>query len=69
MYAFSVSQTKFDCAATVEENFKIIPIFGSFGIGAADAVDLMISILAVFSNMLLLLVLHTAQYKGLSYSA
>lgn len=66
LYVFSVSQTKSDCEATGEQIFERIPIFGSSSIAA---VAFMISILPVFGNMLLLLVLHTALYKGLSYSA
>lgn len=69
LYVFSVSQTKSDCEATGEQIFERIPIFGSSSIAAVDAVAFMISILPVFGNMLLLLVLHTALYKGLSYSA
>lgn len=61
------------CRATVWRKRKtfvlITPVLGTFGIGAGAVVDLMISILSVFSSMLLLLVVPTARYKSLSYSA
>lgn len=38
--SITVSQTRCDCATTVEDNFKIIPILCSWAIGAADVADL-----------------------------
>lgn len=68
--SITVSQTQCDCAAAVEDNFKIIPILGSWGIRAADVADLMISVLsACLQQHIITPVLPTAQHKSLSSSA